>query len=170
MRDEEDMARERVPAPHFKAYDDEGRAKTLKDYKGRLVVLYFYPKDWSLGCTKEALEFKRLFSEFASRDVAVVGVSRDDVRTHKEFKGKLELPFDLLADPSRRLHEAYGVLRVRMVERRPTIAVARSTFVIGRSGDIERVYRNVDPENHPSALFADLLESGMLPDCGKSRY
>jgi peroxiredoxin Q/BCP len=170
LRDEVEMAGERVPAPRFKAYDDEGHARTLTDYKGRLVVLYFYPKDWSIGCIKEALEFKRLLREFAERDVAVVGVSRDDVRTHREFKSKLELPFDLLADPSRRLHEAYGVLRVRMVKRRPTVAVSRSTFVIGRSGDIERVYRNVDPERHPSALFSELLESGLLSGRGKSRY
>jgi len=159
-----------APAPDFRASDDRGRARTLKDYAGKMVVLYFYPKDWSLGCTKEALEFKRLFGEFASRDVAVVGVSRDDVSTHKEFKSKLELPFDLLADPSRQMHEAYGVLKVRMVRKRPTVAVSRSTFVIGRRGGIERIYRNVDPEKHPSTLFRELLESGLLPGRAKGRY
>lgn len=157
------MADERVPAPDFRASDDGGRTRTLRDYTGKLVVLYFYPKDWSLGCTKEALEFKRLHDEFASRDAIVVGVSRDDVRTHREFKSKLELPFDLLSDPLRELHEAYGVLKVRMVSRRPTVAVSRTTFVIGRTGEIERVYRNVDPERHPSTLLRELMESGLLP-------
>jgi len=158
------------PAPYFRANDDKGRTRTLKDYAGKTVVLYFYPKDWSIGCTKEALEFKRLFREFASRDVAVVGVSRDDVPTHKEFKSKLELPFDLIADPSRKVHEAYGVLKVRMVKRRPTVAVVRSTFVIDRQGGVERIYRNVNPEKHPSALFRELIESGLLSEGTKGRY
>ena len=152
------MLKEGSTAPPFKTTDANGEAVNLKDFRGQKVVLYFYPKDDTPGCTKEACSFRDAFSKFKKKGIAVLGVSPDSEASHKKFATKYSLPFTLLADPDREIAEAYGVWGEKKFMGRKYMGVHRTTFLIDEKGKIKKVFEKVKPEDHASEVleaFAD---------------
>lgn len=143
-------------APNFSGTDDSGKTISLKDFKGTKFVLYFYPKDNTTGCTKEACDFRDSFSQFKKRGVKVIGVSPDTEKSHKGFKEKYELPFTLIADPDKTICEAYGVWQEKSMYGRKYMGVVRTTFVIGETGKIEAIYSKVKVPGHIESLLETL--------------
>jgi len=140
-------------APAFKLQDQNGQWHTLEEYQGKWLVLYFYPKDQTPGCTTQACEFRDNVFAFRDANAVIVGVSVDDVESHKKFEGKHSLPFTLLADPQKATTKAYGVLKKFML----TVELAkRETFLIDPNGRIAKIYRDVDPKGHSVAVLADI--------------
>src|SRR5919199_5047163 len=148
------MVEEGKPAPDFELRDDEGRSVRLSDFRGRPVVLYFYPRDDTPGCTAQACGIRDAYGDFRKAGAVVLGVSVDTQASHVKFKTKYELPFTLLADPDRAAGEAYGVTR------EDSRTFERSTFVIDPEGKVVRVMRRVDPRAHAADVLAALAESG----------
>ena len=142
------MLKEGNRAPAFTAAADTGASLSLSSLRGRSVVLYFYPKDDTPGCTVEACEFRDSLPKFEGLDAVVLGVSPDSVKKHQRFKTKYELPFTLLADPDHAIAEAYGVWGEKMMFGRKYMGVLRTTFVIDGEGRIAKIFRNVKPEGH----------------------
>ena len=143
-------------APNFLSTDHSGKTISLKDLKGTKFVLYFYPKDNTTGCTKEACDFRDSFAAFKKRGVKVIGVSPDTEKSHKGFKEKYELPFTLIADPDKTICEAYGVWQEKSMYGRKYMGVVRTTFVIGETGKIEAVYSKVKVPGHIESLLETL--------------
>ena len=143
------------PAPEFELQSDTGETVRLADFRGRPVVLYFYPKDDTPGCTTEACEFRDAYDVFRERGAEVLGVSPDDVRSHEKFKTKYELPFTLLADPDHSTAEAYGVWGERSFAGKKYMGINRSTFVIDKEGKVARAMIGIKPAGHAS----DVLEA-----------
>ena len=143
------------PAPDFELKSDSGETVKLSDFRGRPVVLYFYPKDDTPGCTTEACEFRDAYDVFRERGAEILGVSPDDVRSHEKFRSKYGLPFTLLADPDHKVAEAYGVWGKRSYMGREYMGINRSTFVIDREGKIARAMIGIKPAGHAS----DVLEA-----------
>ncbi len=135
-------------APDFTLTADDGSSVRLSDLKGRKVVLYFYPKDDTPGCTKQACGLRDDYSAFGERDAVVLGVSPDSVQSHVKFRDKYELPFRLLADTDHAVAEAYGVWKEKTLYGRKYWGNQRDTFVIGEDGRIARIFRRVKPEQH----------------------
>jgi peroxiredoxin Q/BCP len=145
------------PAPDFELLSDAGEPVRLSDLRGRWVVLYFYPRDDTPGCTKQACGIRDAWSEFERRGAVVLGVSPDDVESHVAFRGKFDLPFPLLADPEHRTAEAYDVWVERITPAGARhMGVERSTFVIDDEGVVARIMRRVDPETHAQDVLAEL--------------
>ena len=128
----------------------------LSDFRGRPVVLYFYPKDHTSGCTTQACAIRDAWSEFERAGAVVLGVSPDDVASHESFRADYELPFTLLADPDHKVAELYGVWAEKSRYGRTYMGIVRSTFVIGPDGVVEKVMRNVKPETHVDEVLAFL--------------
>lgn len=145
-----------VPAPDFTLLDDTGVERRLSDYRGQPVVLYFYPKDDTPGCTTEACAFRDAYSEYAQAGVAVVGISPDKVKSHAKFKAKYQLPFTLLADENHAVCELYGVWGRKKFMGREYDGVFRTTFLIGPDGMIVKVFENVKPDGHSQEVLAAL--------------
>jgi thioredoxin-dependent peroxiredoxin len=141
-------------APDFNLPRDGGGHLSLADFRGRKLVLYFYPKDDTSGCTMEAQDFKRLAGEFAGTNAAIVGASPDPVRLHDRFRDKYELTFPLVADESKKVLEAYGVWVEKSMYGRKYMGVERSTFLIGADGRIARVWRKVKVPGHADEVLA----------------
>ena len=139
-------------APEFKLPSQDGTDVKLEDYKGKWVVLYFYPKDFTGGCTMEAHNFQADLDKFKAKDTVVLGVSLDSVSSHKDFCAKESLTFKLLSDADHKVAEKYGSL----MEYKGTKYASRSTFVIDPDGKIVKVYPKVDPANHSTEVLADL--------------
>jgi thioredoxin-dependent peroxiredoxin len=135
-------------APTFTTQDTSGKTVSLESYAGKNVVLYFYPKDDTPGCTKEACSFRDNYSDYQNKDITVFGVSMDDVASHQKFTEKFNLPFPLLADTSGAIAKAYGVDGGGYAK--------RVTFVIDGTGNIAKVYDSVKTETHASDILADL--------------
>lgn len=144
------------PAPSFSAHADDGRVVTLESLRGRSVVLYFYPKDDTPGCTTEACELRDAFPRFSDADATIVGVSPDSVASHLKFKTKFSLPFTLLADPSHAIAESYGVWKEKSMYGRTYMGIERTTFLIDPRGVIRHVWRKVKPDGHAAAVAAAL--------------
>jgi peroxiredoxin Q/BCP len=140
-------------APSFKLQDQNGQWRTLEDYKGKWLTLYFYPKDQTPGCTTQACEFRDNIFAFREANAVIVGISVDDVASHKKFEEKNSLPFTLLADPTKQTAKAYGVLKRFMGM---TELAKRETFLIDPAGRIAKIYRDVDPKGHSQAVLADI--------------
>ena len=140
------------PAPDFELLDQDGRMHSMEDYRGKWVALYFYPKDGTPGCTTEACEFRDQIFAFREANCQILGVSLDDVESHREFAEEYSLPFPLLADTEGTTAEAYGV-KTRLFGL--TLA-KRETYLIGPDGKVAKHYRNVDPDTHAAELLADL--------------
>lgn len=140
-------------APAFKLQDQTGQWRTLDDYKGKWLTLYFYPKDQTPGCTTQACEFRDNIFAFREANAVIVGVSVDDVASHKKFQEKNNLPFTLLADPTKQTAKTYGVLKrfMGLAE-----MAKRETFLIDPNGRIAKIYRDVDPKGHSVAVLADI--------------
>lgn len=143
-------------APDFTAATNGGGQISLSDLKGRKVVLYFYPKDDTPGCTKEACAFRDQFAEFKKKGAAVLGVSIDPVKAHDKFVRKYELPFTLLSDEDKRIVEAYGVWGRKSFMGRKYMGTFRVTFLIGPDGVIEKIWPSVKPEEHAEEVLAAL--------------
>jgi len=147
------MLKEGTTAPAFKTTDGNGESVTLKDLRGQKVVLYFYPKDDTPGCTKEACSFRDAFSKFTKRGITVLGVSPDKEASHKKFAAKYNLPFTLLADTDHSISEAYGVYGEKKFMGRTYMGVRRTTFLIDERGKIKKVFEKVKPEEHASEVL-----------------
>ncbi len=143
-------------APDFTLQDDEGRMHTLSDYRGKPVVLYFYPKDNTSGCTKEACGFRDDYSAYQDVGVTILGVSPDSSKSHANFRAKYELPFTLLADPDREVMKMYGAWGLKKLYGREYEGVMRTTFLIGEDGNILKVFEKVKPANHSAEILAVL--------------
>lgn len=141
-------------APDFSASDETGRCWSLKALKGKTVVLYFYPKDGTPGCTVEACDFRDRFDNFAKKKVVVLGVSPDTAKSHAGFKAKHALPFPLLVDEDSGICRAYGVWKKKTLGGRRSMGVERSTFVIGPDGVLLRALRKVAVAGHAEAMLA----------------
>lgn len=143
-------------APDFSLASDGGDTVRLADLRGRRVVLYFYPKDDTSGCTKEACGFRDALPEFDARGAVVLGVSPDDVDSHEKFRDKYDLNFPLLADPDHSVAKAYGAWGEKKLYGREYEGILRSTFVIDPDGRIEKIYRKVKPAGHADEILAEL--------------
>lgn len=143
-------------APSFSVRTSSGGNVSLADLKGRSVVLYFYPKDDTPGCTREACAFRDQFAEFERRGVVVLGVSTDPVKSHDKFVTKYKLPFALLADEDRAIVKAYGVWGEKTFMGRQYMGTHRVTFLIGPDGRIKRIWPQVKPEQHAAEVLAAL--------------
>lgn len=142
------MLKEGTTAPAFKTTDENGDTVSLKDLRGQKVVLYFYPKDDTPGCTKEACSFRDEFATFKKQGIKVLGVSPDNEAKHKKFVTKYNLPFTLLADTDRSIAEAYGVWGEKKFMGRTYLGVHRTTFLIDEKGKIKKIFEKVKPEDH----------------------
>ena len=152
------MLKEGSTAPAFKTKDANGQTVSLKDLRGQRVVLYFYPKDDTPGCTKEACSFRDAFSQYKKKGIAVLGVSPDSEAKHQKFVTKYKLPFTLLADTDKSIAEAYGVWGEKKFMGRTYMGVHRTTFLIDEKGKIKKIFEKVKPEDHASEVleaFAD---------------
>jgi peroxiredoxin Q/BCP len=150
------MLREGTTAPEFTLAADGGAEVTLSDYRGEQVVLYFYPKDDTPGCTTEACNFRDDYSEILAAGAVVLGVSPDSVQSHDKFKNKFELPFPLLSDPDHEIAELYGAWGEKKMFGKTYMGIIRSTFVIDRQGKIVKVFPKVRPKNHSQEVLAVL--------------
>ena len=143
-------------APAFSLPDQHGKVHQLSDYKGKWVILYFYPKDMTPGCTVEACNFRDDFPAFGNLDAVILGVSKDSVTRHKKFAEKYELPFTLLSDEDGSMCEAYGVWKEKSLYGKIFMGINRSTFLIDPSGKIARVYPKVKVKEHAAELLQAL--------------
>ena len=147
------MIKEGEAAPDFEARDAEGNKVKLSDLRGQKVVLYFYPKDDTPGCTKEACSFRDSFAEFERRGIRVLGVSLDDEGSHRKFADKYKLPFTLLADTDHAVADRYGVYGEKQFAGRKYMGVDRKTFLIDERGRVARVFDKVDVERHADEVL-----------------
>ena len=143
-------------APDFCISDKDGNEVRLSDFRGKKVVLYFYPKDNTPGCTRQACAFAGAYSQFVEKDITVIGISKDSVTSHKKFAEKYSLPFILLSDPGRLAIEAYGVWREKKMCGKVSFGVVRTTFIISEDGRIERIMNNVKPDTNAEEILASL--------------
>ena len=144
------------PAPEFELLDDTNTKRSLSDFKGQPLILYFYPADDTPGCTKEACNFRDDYSAYQKAGVTVLGVSPDSVKLHVKFKEKYQLPFPLLADEDHHLCNLYGVWGPKKMMGREYEGVLRTTFLIDAHGKIARVFENVRPSEHSAEVLAAL--------------
>ena len=143
-------------APDFTLSDKDGRAVSLSDFAGKKIVLYFYPKDNTPGCTRQACAFAGAYSEFQKRNTVVIGISRDSVASHVKFAEKYSLPFILLSDPDLEAIQAYGVWQEKKLYGKVSMGVVRTTFLIDENGLIEAVMPKVKPDTNAAEVLAQL--------------
>ena len=154
------MLQEGTTAPDFTLEASGGGTASLSDYRGQIVVLYFYPKDDTPGCTTEACNFRDDYSEIQAAGAVVLGVSPDSVRSHDKFMLKYELPFPLLSDPDHQVAEMYGAWGEKKMYGRTYMGIIRSTYVIDEEGMIVKVFPKVRPKAHSEQVLAVLREMG----------
>jgi peroxiredoxin Q/BCP len=142
-----------LPAPDFSLKDDEGKTRVLSEFKGTKVVLYFYPKDDTPGCTTEACNFRDDYSSYIDAGITILGVSPDSVDSHEKFRKKFHLPFSLLADEDHKISEAYGVWGKKKFMGKEYMGVLRTTFVIDENGRIAHVFEDVKPAEHSNEIL-----------------
>ena len=143
-------------APDFTLQADDGREVTLSQLRGKPVVLYFYPKDDTPGCTKEACAFRDRRDEIAAAGAVVLGVSPDDVASHARFRDKFSLNFPLLADPGHRVADAYGAWREKSLYGKTSMGIQRSTFLIDREGKVRKAWKKVSVDGHDAEVLSAL--------------
>ena len=141
-------------APEFTLPDQNGEPVSLSDFRGQTVVLYFYPKDSTSGCTKQACSYRDHFAELAARNLKVIGISKDSVASHQKFIARQSLNFTLLSDPERIAIEAYGVWQEKMMYGKKVMGVARTTFVIDEQGNILKRFDKVKPDQDVAQVLA----------------
>lgn len=150
------FSRKGTKAKNFTLPDQEGKLHTLKDYLGKWVVLYFYPKDDTPGCTVEACSFRDNFPKFKRSKAVIFGVSVDAVKKHAKFVSKYELPFTLLSDEAKEVVEFYGVWAKKKFMGREYMGILRTSFLIDPQGKIAKVYEDVKPEGHAEEVLSDI--------------
>ncbi|MBO7703966.1 MAG: thioredoxin-dependent thiol peroxidase [Solobacterium sp.] len=143
-------------APAFTLPDQNGELHSLKDYKGKKVILYFYPKDNTSGCAKEACGFRDRYPEIQEKGAVVLGISKDSVKSHKKFETNYELPFTLLSDESTEVLQKYDVWKEKKNYGRTYMGIERSTYLIDETGKIIRAYQKVKPADHPDEIVQEL--------------
>lgn len=148
--------KEGMAAPDFNANDQTGKSVTLSQFRGQKVILYFYPKDNTPGCTAEACDFRDNYESLLSKGIVVLGVSVDDEKSHQKFVAKYELPFTLLADTDHKIVESYGVWIEKNMYGKKYMGISRSTFIIDETGNITRIINKVDTKN-ATAQVLDFL-------------
>ncbi|BBF42376.1 thiol peroxidase, Bcp-type [Lachnospiraceae bacterium KM106-2] len=146
-------------APEFTLPNQDGEMISLSDYKGKKVILYFYPKDNTPGCTKQACGFGELYSQFEEKNAVVIGISKDSTASHKKFVDKFSLPFTLLSDPELQVLEAYDVWKEKNMYGRITMGVIRSTYVINEEGIIEKAFGKVRAVENPLKMLQEITEA-----------
>ena len=144
------------PAPDFEAVLDNGETVSLSQFKGKNVALYFYPKDNTPGCTREACDFRDNISSLVEKNTVVLGVSPDSVKSHQKFKDKFELPFPLISDEAKDVAQAFGVWREKKMYGKTRMGIVRSTFIIGPDGLISKAYDSVKVAGHVEDVIASL--------------
>lgn len=142
-----------APAPDFSLPATGGQTIHLADLSGQIVVLYFYPRDNTPGCTQEGQDFRDLHADFAAAGATIVGVSRDSLRKHENFKAKYEFPFDLLSDADEQACNAYGVIKEKMMYGKTRLGIERSTFLIDAQGVLRRQWRGVKVRGHAAEVL-----------------
>ena len=142
-----------MKAPEFSLFDKNGNNVSLSDFLGKKVVLYFYPKDNTPGCSRQACAFAGAYEGFKSRDVVVIGISKDSVASHLKFAQKYDLPFILLSDPELHAIQAYGVWQEKKLYGKVSMGVVRTTFIIDELGNIEKVMPKVKPDTNASEIL-----------------
>ena len=145
-----------IKAPEFSLPDQNGQMHSLKDYKGKKVVLYFYPKDMTSGCSKQACRFGELYPQFREKDAVILGVSKDSVSSHKKFEEKFGLPFTILSDPEQEVIKAYDVLKEKSMYGREYMGVIRSTYLIDEKGKILKAFGNVKATENPDQMLNEI--------------
>lgn len=150
---EYDMIEAGMKAPDFTLPDKDGNDVSLSDFIGRKVVLYFYPKDNTPGCTRQACAFAGSYEAFKAKNVAVIGVSRDSAASHQRFAEKYSLPFIILSDPERKAIEAYGVWQEKKLYGKVSFGVVRTTFIIDENGTVEKVMPKVKPDTNAAEIL-----------------
>jgi len=145
-------------APEFEALNQDGVKVALKDFIGKNVVLYFYPKDNTPGCTTEACEFSANYDQFIKNDTVIIGVSPDSVKSHAGFIAKQNLKHILLSDEDKEISKLYGVWQVKKNYGKEYLGIVRSTFVIGKDGKIAKIYKSVKAKDHAAKVLADLVK------------
>ena len=143
-------------APAFSLPDQNGNMISSADFAGKKIVLYFYPKDNTPGCTRQACAFAGLFEEFKKRDIVVIGISKDSVESHRKFAEKHALPFILLADQELQAIKAYGVWQEKKLYGKVSMGVVRTTFIINEKGMIEKIMPKVKPDTNAAEILAAL--------------
>ena len=143
-------------APDFTLPDQDGQMHSLKEYRGQQVVLYFYPKDNTPGCSRQASGFGELYPQFTEKGAVVLGVSKDSVASHKKFQEKYNLPFTLLSDPEKTVIQAYDVWKEKKLYGKVSMGVVRSTYLIDENGIITRALDKVKPGDNPAQMLAEL--------------
>lgn len=147
---------------NFTLKETDGRDISLEDFKGQNVVLYFYPRDNTAGCTTEATEFRDLYDEFKKLNTVVLGISRDSLESHAKFRDKHKLPFLLLSDPTEEVHKLFGVMKLKKMFGREYMGVERSTFIFDKDGKLVKEFRNIRAKGHAEKVLTfirDELES-----------
>ena len=143
-------------APDFALQDQNGKERTLTEFQGKKVVLYFYSKDMTSGCTKQACGFAELYPQFTEKDAVVIGVSKDTVSSHKKFEEKYNLPFILLADPEKTAIQSYDVWKEKNMYGKATMGVVRTTYLIDESGVIVKAFTKVKATENPLQMLKEL--------------
>ena len=143
-------------APDFKLKDQKGEVHQLSDYLGKRIILYFYPKDNTSGCTKQACGFAQVYPDILEKNAVILGVSKDSVKSHKKFQEKYNLPFTLLADPDHKVIEAYDVWKEKKMYGKTYMGIVRSTYLINEEGIIVKALEKVKPADNPKEM-AEML-------------
>ena len=152
------MLEKLVRVPDFELMDENEKMHRLSDYKGKPVLLYFYPKDDTPGCTTEACEFRDDYGEYEKAGVVILGVSPDSPKSHKKFKEKYNLPFTLLSDQDHHLSEEFGVWAIKKMYGREYYGILRTSFLIDSEGRLVEIFENVKPKGHSQQVLAALSE------------
>ena len=142
-----------MPAPHFEGIDQNGNTVKLSSFTGKKIVLYFYPKDDTPGCTAEACSLRDNYKDLLNKGFIVLGVSPDSEKSHQKFAGKYSLPFQLIADPEKKILTAYGAYGEKVMYGKKVMGVIRTTFIIDEKGMIEKVIKKVDTKEHATQIF-----------------
>jgi peroxiredoxin Q/BCP len=143
-------------SPDFSTTDENGKEVALKDFRGKTVILYFYPKADTPGCTKQACGFRDSYKDVKKTGVVLLGISADTSTAQKKFQHKFSLPFPLLADPDKKIASLFGVVKEKNMYGKKVKGIARTTFVIGPDGKIQHIFNNVKPEGHATEVLAYL--------------
>lgn len=152
------MLKEGDKAPNFTLKNDQEQDISLSDFKGKKVVLYFYPKDNTPGCTKEACSFRDVYDDILEAGAVVIGISKDSINSHQKFRNKNNLPFYLLSDPDNSIIEAYGAWKEKKMYGKTFLGIVRSTFIIDENGIIIKVYPKVKPDSHGKEILEELKQ------------
>jgi len=143
-------------APNFYLVNQNGEKISLKNFLGKKVILYFYPKDMTSGCTKQACDFRDNIKKYEKKNAVVIGVSADSVQSHKKFEEKYDLPFTILSDEKKTVLQKYGVWKEKSMYGRKYFGIERTTFIIDEKGKIDKIYHKVKIQNHISTVLQDL--------------